>query len=67
MTIHWKTLEEHFTFLIQPFSGGKIHFLNFSQKTLKCYHQYPDIDTRFKEFIYNQIQGDLPKELNPQP
>jgi hypothetical protein len=37
MTIHWKTLEAHF--LMVPlvfdstFYGGKMHFLDFSQKT----------------------------------
>jgi hypothetical protein len=29
MTDHWKVLEEHFLMI----SGGKILFLNFSQKT----------------------------------
>jgi hypothetical protein len=36
MAIHWKALEEHFLMVPLVFQfifGGKIHFLNFSQKT----------------------------------
>jgi hypothetical protein len=41
MIIHWKALEVHFLTvpLVLRFNhfGGKMHFLNFSQKTLRQY------------------------------
>jgi hypothetical protein len=33
LTVHWKTLQEHF--LMRPLFWGKVHFLNFPQKALK--------------------------------
>jgi hypothetical protein len=34
MTIHWNFLMVALVLSIQPFLGGKMHFLNFSQKKL---------------------------------